>query len=118
MPRFKVYICTTAETGYAHEAWRLLDEPHPRIGQLIPPAERPRRIACVRSGPAAAAQARCKGLEAALALGAHPPGPGSESAPVCAMPMAVIADDRDDVRVHETSSLYPSQTVLNNPFQA
>ena len=46
-PKFKVYVCTTADAGYAHEAWRLLDEE----GWLIPPAERAKRIICVRSAP-------------------------------------------------------------------
>jgi hypothetical protein len=80
--RFEVHVCTTAERGYALEAWRQLD-PHAR---LIPVASRPTRIVCVPSKLK-------KQLSRVLGLGQPPP-------PAAAMPLAIIVDDRLEVLDH------------------
>ena len=83
--KFEVYVCTAAEREYALEAWRVLD-PHAR---LIPAELRPLRIMCVPAG-------RKKALAGVLGLGGPPLRP--PSLPCSAMPLAVIIDDRLDVR--------------------
>lgn len=83
--RWEIYVCTAAEREYALEAWRLLD-PHAR---LIPWKQRAERIVCVPAG-------RKKALTGVLGLGGPPLRP--PGLPCSAMPLAVIVDDRLDVR--------------------
>ncbi|KAL3137125.1 hypothetical protein ABBQ32_006698 [Trebouxia sp. C0010 RCD-2024] len=86
--RFDVYVCTAAERGYALEAWRLLDSNN----DIIPDNIRSVRVVCVPGG-------RKKELRHVFRTQA-PITYRSEGAPAeaaCAMPLAIIVDDRLDV---------------------
>ncbi|KAL0023988.1 hypothetical protein WJX77_006444 [Trebouxia sp. C0004] len=86
--RFDVYVCTAAERGYALEAWRLLDH----NSDIIPDAVRAARVVCVPGG-------QKKELRKVLHVQAAIKFESGEGAPqaACAMPMAIIVDDRLDV---------------------
>lgn len=86
-----MYVCTTAMRDYALEAWRHLDP----NAQLIPYTDRQERFVCVP-------KTELKDVAAVMGLPGHPwqpwPGATSQDAPNSAMPLAVIIDDRTDVR--------------------
>ncbi|KAL0054332.1 hypothetical protein WJX82_007216 [Trebouxia sp. C0006] len=86
--RFDVYVCTAAERGYALEAWRLLD----LNSDIIPDAVRAARVVCVPGG-------QKKELRKVLHVQAAIKFESEEGAAqaACAMPMAIIVDDRLDV---------------------
>lgn len=112
--RFEIYVCTAAERGYALEAWRVLD---PRC-QLMRPSQVGERLVCV---PAS----RLKTLSRVLGLGhLHPPGPAPASdgadALLSEMPLAVIVDDRLEVRslteiAHLLQTASPDCPALDEP---
>ena len=95
--RFKIWVCTAAERGYALEAWRLLDPSE----ELIPRNEIPKRLFC--------AGKQKKSLFRTFKLGPLHGEPFPEevlcpSRKLCPlneghseMAMAIIADDRLDV---------------------
>ena len=87
--RFEVYVCTAAERGYALEAWRHLDP----NALLIPMAQRQQRFVCVPSG-------RLKDIADVIGLPGHPwlSIPIGYHSPDSAMPLAIVIDDRIDVR--------------------
>ena len=79
-------MCTAAERSYALEAWRHLDPD----AVLIPHAQRQKRFVCVPSG--------LKDVAAVMGLPGHPWGPEPCIPGNSAMPLAIIIDDRTDVR--------------------
>lgn len=82
--KFNVYVCTTALRPYALEVWRLLDPNN----SIIPREVLYRRMVNVdQTAPGA-----IKRLSTAFSLGSTAT---EETSP---MPVAVIADDRTDVR--------------------
>ncbi|KAL3148469.1 hypothetical protein ABBQ38_013914 [Trebouxia sp. C0009 RCD-2024] len=93
--RFDVWVCTAAERGYALEAWRLLDSNN----DIIPDPIRSVRVVCVPGG-------RKKELRHVFRTQA-PITYRSEGAPseaACAMPLAMIVDDRLDVWENESQA--------------
>ncbi len=82
-------MCTAAERQYALEAWRHLDP----NALLIPMAQRQQRFVCVPSG-------RLKDIADVIGLPGHPwLAPSTAfNCPNSAMPLAIILDDRIEVR--------------------
>ena len=80
--RFDVYVCTAADRQYALEVWRLLDPG----GKLIPDDARQTHFR---------AEVQKKDIAAVLGL---PANPGCLNLLRTAMPLALVLDDRRQVR--------------------
>lgn len=101
--RFDVYVCTAAERGYALEAWRLLDSNN----DIIPENSRSERVVCVPGGQKKELQRVFK-IQAPITYQSE----GAPAEAACAMPLAMIVDDRLDV--WETES--QAQVLQVAPF--
>lgn len=111
--RFKIWVCTAAERGYALEAWRLLDP----NGELIPKEDVKKRLIC--------AGKQKKSLFRTFNLGPLHEEPVPKKAlcprkklcPLCEghseLAMAIIADDRTDVWEKRNQD----QIIHISPFQ-
>ena len=80
-------MCTAAERSYALEAWRHLDP----NALLIPHAHRQQRFVCVPTP-------NLKDVASVMGLPGHPWSPKPCVPANSAMPLAIIIDDRTDVR--------------------
>ena len=89
--RFDVYVCTAAERQYALEVWRLLDPG----GKLIPDHARQTHF---RAG------VQKKDIAAVLGL---PANPGCLNRLRTAMPLALVLDDRRQVRLSPPGEGHP-----------
>lgn len=94
-------MCTTGRPEYALEAWRFLD-PH---GKLIPVNDREKRFICVKHDK----ETVPKHMEAVLGL--KRPWAKHEAEARSPMPLALIVDDRTDVRI-----MLPSLLILWAPM--
>ena len=95
--RFKIWVCTAAERGYALEAWRLLDP----TSELIPKDEVKKRLFCAGKQKKSLFRTFCLGPLHEQPVPKEILSPKKKLGPLCEghseMSMAIIVDDRIDV---------------------
>ena len=95
--RFKIWVCTAAERGYALEAWRLLDP----TSELIPKDEVKKRLFCAGKQKKSLFRTFCLGPLHEQPTPKEILSPKKKLGPLCEghseMSMAIIVDDRIDV---------------------